>query len=199
MFLPDLPAELLAEVKTNLSYGSCVALRLTCRALYRKVEDPNRHTNGTCSDASTRAGSTVRNYDMKDLLEIEMWPEYNSAYYRPAELKQAIRRLDFFACYICRKIRCASKFSNAMMKGKRGKLGNGTAAEKAGRFCISCGIRAGTYKRGDWLQYGGATGSYGFICHRCGTFQEAGFQYRAASARFCAICRARSFGRVIIG
>lgn len=29
MFLPDLPAELLAEVKTNLSYGSYVALRLT--------------------------------------------------------------------------------------------------------------------------------------------------------------------------
>lgn len=81
---------------------------------------------------------------MRDLLEIEMWPEYNSAHYRPVELKQPIRGLDFFACYICRRIRCASKFSNAMMEGKRGKLGNGTAAEKAGRFCIPCEMRTGT-------------------------------------------------------
>ena len=72
MFLPDLPAELLAKVKTNLSYGSRVALRFTCRTLYHKVDDPNQHTNGTYSDASTRVGSTVRNYDMRDLLEIEM-------------------------------------------------------------------------------------------------------------------------------
>jgi hypothetical protein len=191
MLLPDLPAELLAEVKTNLSYGSRVALRFTCRTLYHKVDDPNQHTNGTYSDASTRAGSTVRNYDMRDLLEIEMWPEYNSAYYRPAELKQPIRGLDFFACYVCCKIRCASKFSNAMMKGKRGKLGNGTVAEKAGRFCIPCGMRVGTYTRGGWLQYGGATGSYGYVCHGCGTFQEAGFEYVAADVRFCANCRAQ--------
>ncbi|KAA8623484.1 hypothetical protein TUN199_06131 [Pyrenophora tritici-repentis] len=189
--LPDLPPELLAEVKTNLSYGSCVALRLTCRELYHKIDDPNQHTRGTHSDALTRASSITRNYDMKDLLEIELWPEYNSAYYRPTELKQPIRGLDFFACHICRKIRCTSKFSNAMMKSKRGKLGNGTVAEKAGRFCIPCGIRVGIYKRGDWLQYGGATGSYGFICHRCGTFQESGFEYLAANARFCANCRAQ--------
>ena len=116
MLLPDLPAELPAEVKTNLSYGSCVALRPTCRTLYRKVDDPNQHTNGACSDASTRVGSTVRNYNMRDLLEIEMWPEYNSAYHRPAELKQPIRGLDFFACYVCRKIRCASKFSIASLR-----------------------------------------------------------------------------------
>jgi hypothetical protein len=59
MFLLDLPAELLAEVKTNLSYRLCVALRLTCCTLYHKVDDPNQHTNGTYSDASTRVGSTV--------------------------------------------------------------------------------------------------------------------------------------------
>ena len=53
---------------------------------------------------------------MGDLLEIEMWPEYNSAYHRPAELKQPIRGLDFFACYVCRKIRCASKFSIASLR-----------------------------------------------------------------------------------
>jgi len=81
--LPDLPPELLAEVKTNLSYGSCVALRLTCRELYHKVDDPNQHTRGTHSYASTRASSITRNYDMRDLLEIELWPEYNSGYIRP--------------------------------------------------------------------------------------------------------------------
>jgi hypothetical protein len=42
-----------------------------------------------------------------------------------------------------------------MMKGKRGKLGNGTAAEKAGRLCIPCGMRVGTYARGGWLSMEG--------------------------------------------
>jgi hypothetical protein len=76
---------------------------------------------------------------MKDLLEIERWSGYNAAQYRPAEPKQPVDYEDFFACCLCLKIRFARKSFNAMIKGKRGKLGNGTIAERSGRFCINLG------------------------------------------------------------
>ena len=172
--LPSLPVELLLEIQANLSYGSRIALLSTCRELYHKIHDPGRRTNGAQTSHTNLAKTIEKGYGMRDLLEIEMWPEYHSARDRPAESRQPIPSVDFFACYLCRKIRCASKFSNAMMKGKRGKLGNGSVAEKSGRFCISCGIRVGIYKRGDWLQYGGALGSCAFVCRDCGSFIPAG-------------------------
>ena len=86
---------------------------------------------------------------MEDLLEIEMWPEYNSAQHRADDLKQPIPWLDFFACFVCRKLRCASKVSNAIMKSKRGKLGSGTSTDKIWRVCLLCGIKFKTYKGGD--------------------------------------------------
>lgn len=96
-------------------------LRLTCLILHRKIVDFSQHTNGIDFDASIHDGPTVRNYSMRDLLEIELWPEYSSAYHRSAGLKQPIRGLDSLACYFCRRIRYAGKVSNAMMESKRRK------------------------------------------------------------------------------
>jgi hypothetical protein len=186
--LPDLPTEILLEVQTFLSYGSRIALRLTCRDLYAKVDDPNQTTN-TLLRLSTSSGSEIKAYSMVDLLEIERWPEYNAAQYRSAESKQPVDYEDFFACCLCLKIRSASKFSNAMMKGKRGKLGNGTIAERIGRFCIKCGLAHGRYHRGVYLQFGGALGGYGFVCHRCGNFEHVRYDCDIQVAkRSCTRC-----------
>jgi len=65
---------------------------------------------------------------------------------------------DFFACHLCLKISSACNFSNAMMKGKRGKLGTGTVAERARHLCIPCGIAHRIYPRGTYLQFGGGRG-----------------------------------------
>ncbi|KAF1974520.1 hypothetical protein BU23DRAFT_461388, partial [Bimuria novae-zelandiae CBS 107.79] len=128
------------------------------------IEDPNRAAKG--------GTSKINAYGMADLLEIERWPEYNAAEHRPAESKQPVDQQDFFACYLCLKIRSASKFSNAMMKGKRGKLGTGSEAEKIGRFCITCGIAHGRYQRGIRIQFRGAFGGHGFVCRSCGNFEQ---------------------------
>jgi hypothetical protein len=186
--LSKLPVEILLEIQSNLSYGSRIALRRTCHELYNKVDDPNRRVNGAQSSHAGLVQTMEKCYDIRDLLEIEMWPENNSAQGRPAGSKQPIPSVDFFACFLCRKIRCASKFSNAMMKGKRGKLGNGSVAEKSKRFCISCGIRVGIYKRGDWLQYGGSLGSCAFVCRNCGSFTPVGLIYFAMDERVCPNC-----------
>jgi len=110
---------------------------------------------------------------------------------RPAASRQPIPGVDLFACYLCRKIRCASESSNAMMKGMRGKLGNGNVAEKSGHLCISCGIRVGIYKRDDWLQYGGAPGGCASICRRCGSFTPVDFLYHSVEERVCSGCNVR--------
>jgi len=125
---------------------------------------------------------------MADLLEIERWPEYNAPEYEPPESKQPDLQ-DFFACRLCLKIRSACKFSNAMMKGKRGKLGTGTVTDRSQRFCIPCGIAHGIYQRGTYLQFGGAVGGYGFVCRGCGKFEltRYGCETQAAK-RTCAAC-----------
>jgi hypothetical protein len=164
--LVTLPTELLWEIQSYLRYASAVALQLTCLELYRRLDDPNR-------SRTTRS----RPYDMTDLLEIELWPAYHQAPDTDASLKQAVDGRDYFACHICLQIRSARHFSNAMMKGKRGKLGLGTLAEKAARFCIECGIANGRYPRGALMMFGGATmaqgagGGYGFVCLLCRQFQ----------------------------
>ncbi|KAF2844090.1 hypothetical protein T440DRAFT_473671 [Plenodomus tracheiphilus IPT5] len=186
--LQNMPPEILLDIQSNLSYASRIALRLTCRELHLKIDDPDRHANDNHTGAEDLVQTTRRCYSMKDLLEIEMWPEYNSAQDRSAGSKQPFAGFDFFACNSCHRIRCASRFSNAMMKGKRGKLGSGTHAEKSGRFCISCGIRVGIYKRGDWLQYGGALGSCAYICRKCGSFVPVSFGYLAVNERVCLDC-----------
>ena len=186
--LPGLPAEILLEIQSSLSYGSRLALRLACRDIYFKVDDPNRSMSKNVSGSS--ASSTRGTYNMTDLLEIELWPEYNSAQYRPDGFQQPVHQLDFFACYMCRKIRRAGNFANAMMKAKRGKLGNGTVEDKRWRFCIPCGITHGRYIRGTSLRFGGASGGYGFICLGFGQFERAGFgDENVVDQKTCARCQ----------
>lgn len=186
--LTGLPAEILLETQRCLSYGSRLALRLTCRDLYAKIEDPNRNTE-SISCAPTSHESKIKAYRMADLLEIERWPEYNGADNRPAESRQPVDQQDFFACFLCLKIRSAGQFSNAMMKGKRGKRGNGGIAERMQRFCIPCGLAHRRYQPGTYLQFGGALGGHAFVCAGCDKFERVrhGCEVQAAR-RLCASC-----------
>ncbi|KAF1823231.1 uncharacterized protein K489DRAFT_297970, partial [Dissoconium aciculare CBS 342.82] len=134
--LSGLPVELLREIQTLLPYASHFALRITCRDLYSKISRPSH------------------SYSMVDLLAIETWPQYNHAMQRPAHLKQPIAGLDFFSCSRCLRIRSACYFSNAMMKGKRGKSAPPRA--KQGRICIQCGMASGQYHKGVSMMHGGA-------------------------------------------
>lgn len=74
-------------------------------------------------------------YSMADLLEIEQWLKYNGPKFLPLEHWQRDGWIDFFACHLCLKILSADKLANAMMKGKRGKLGEGNIDEITKRFC----------------------------------------------------------------
>ena len=191
--LTGLPAEILLAIQSYLSYGPHLALRLTCRDLYAKIEDPNRNIQtNSCVPTSDRSKNKA--YSMTDLLEIERWPEYNAAEYRPAQPKQPIDQQDFFACHLCLKIRSAGQFSNAMMKGKRGKLGQGTIAERMQRFCITCGLSHQRYRRGTHLQFGGALRRHGFVCSRCDKFKEVRYGCKIQAAeRICPSCYDRDY------
>ena len=109
-------------------------------------------------------------YTIVDLLEIEHWPVYNGAKTQERGMQQPFRGHDFFACSICLRIRSAGKFSNAMMRGKRGKLGSGSLTDRRKRFCIPCGIAQGRYRKGVTMQFGGAFGAEGKVCNDCGCF-----------------------------
>jgi hypothetical protein len=155
--LSGLPVELLREIQSLLPYASQLALRITCRDLYSESSRP----------------STV--YQMVDLLAIETWPQYNDAMQRPAHLKQPIAGLDFFSCSRCLRIRSACYFSNAMMKGKRGK--SASPRDKLGRICIQCGMASGQYRKGVSMMYGGAPVSgimehTGVVCPYCEEFHS---------------------------
>ncbi|PVH92249.1 hypothetical protein DM02DRAFT_472497, partial [Periconia macrospinosa] len=159
-----LPSETLHEIQASLSYSSQLALRLTCREIHGKLIDPTKFVT-----LSPRRGNAPirRTYDIYDLLEIEQWPTYTGVRGRPEYAKQPIAGHDFFACSLCLKLRSAGKFSNAMMKGKRGKLGSGTVEERRSRFCIPCGVAHNRYQKGTQLKFGGASGGYGFVCLEC--------------------------------
>lgn len=133
---------------------------------------------------------------MTDLLEIERWPEYNGAEGKLGHEAQPIAGRDFFACYLCLKIRSATKFSNAMMKGKRGKLGSGTIAERWTRFCIDCGCKKKKFSPGTEFNFGGALGGTGFICFDCSIFVNKCSYESKAIKRLCDECaRDRAEGR----
>jgi hypothetical protein len=176
--LPDLPSELIHEISNHMSYGSRLALQLSCSELFAKADRPTRPT---------------KDYSMADLLEIEQWPEYNRAKLMPPECQQPVGQLDFFACHLCLKIRSADRFANAMMKGKRGKLGQGTVEERSKRFCIPCGTKYRRYQRGTYLQFGGPSAWHGFVCRGCGKFEVTEYCSKAQVAgRKCTVCWDRS-------
>src|ERR1700761_8929116 len=109
---------------------------------------------------------------MTDLLEIELWPCYNSAPYREEYLRQPAAGSDFFACQFCLKIRSAKHFSNAMMKSKRGKLSPVPTNERQRRICITCGVTSNRFSPGTFTQFGGIRGGYGVLCIGCKKFKE---------------------------
>jgi hypothetical protein len=188
---PGLPADVLSCVQDLLSYASRVALRCTCPELRAKVKDPNGATGKASSATNISSQPSALPYTMEDLLETELWPEYNGAPHREGgHHKQLIRGHDFFACHLCLKIRCASHFSNAMMRSKRGKIGLGNTAYKIGRFCASCGVRSGKYIRGVSFMMGGVQGGYGLVCQTCGRYErvECGFETTLHGA-LCESCR----------
>lgn len=190
-YLSNLPDETLGEIQASLSYASQLALRLTCRELHAKLTDPDKPTT---IYQQVENSPIQQAYDIYDLLEIEQWPAYTGVHGRPEHVKQPIAGHDFFACSLCLKLRSASKFSNAMMKGKRGKLGSGTVEERRSRFCIPCGVAQDRYRRGTQLQYGGAGGGYGFVCLGCGSFNGVGYSFERASfsLRLCDSCYKQS-------
>lgn len=165
----SLPAELLLIILNHLDYSSKLAIQWTSKALYSVMED---HW-------------ISRTYTMKDLLEIERWPRFTIGQ-RGEGTKQPIALLDYFACHICLKIRSASYFSNAMMKGHRGKLSPILSPERKNRFCIPCGVRWHRYRPGVRIQFGGATGGDGLVCYKCHRFKKVSpIEFKE---RTCAAC-----------
>ncbi|KAF7502071.1 hypothetical protein GJ744_007516 [Endocarpon pusillum] len=136
---------------------------------------------------------------MSDLLEVEKWPCYDLAGNSEGHLKQALATRDFFACSLCLKIRCASKFSNAMMKGKRGKHSAAASAEKderSKRFCIDCGMRYGKCLPGVDFDFGRVKisdggyelgGGHGVVCPLCCQFKRVSGVLRPYK-RTCQAC-----------
>lgn len=145
--------------------ASMIAIALTCRRFHNTVIPPK------CS--------------MADLVQIERWPCYDRAATAEDHFKQAIDGADFFACYLCLRIRSALKFSNAMMKGKRGKKSLPAIQNsdcRLRRFCIDCGIKSNLYIAGTTFQYGGAWlgwneegGGYGLVCLQCRQFRHVSY------------------------
>lgn len=189
--LPGLPADILLCIQEYLSYASRVALRSSCPELRAKIKNLNGTPRKASFTTARSSQSSALPYTMEDLLEVELWPEYNGAPSREeGALKQPIRGHDFFACHLCLKIRCASYFSNAMMRSKRGKIGIGTTSDKIGRFSAPCGAKSGKYIRGVSFMMGGYDGGYGLVCQKCGEYERvrSGFGTTSHGA-LCECCR----------
>ncbi|KFY75564.1 hypothetical protein V499_04448 [Pseudogymnoascus sp. VKM F-103] len=67
----SLPFEILCSITNHLTYSSHLALSLTCRELYHRVDTPRQPYT-----RPPRSKAKVKTYTMFDLLEIENWPEY---------------------------------------------------------------------------------------------------------------------------
>jgi hypothetical protein len=181
-----LPPELLDNIAKRCNYASTLALRYTCRELYMKIT-----TSRSTAEAKNATGN--KSYSMCDLLEIEKWPCYDFAGGAEDHLKRALATRDFFACSYCLKIRCASKFSNAMMKGKRGKHSpiSSDRHERCSRFCIDCGVAHGRYPPGVHFDFGGAPdglgGGHGVVCYGCRKFRRiyTGLGYGVRRCQAC--------------
>lgn len=147
-----LPTEILLIITKELTYASLLSLRMTCRFFRNLLSLP-------------RPNCTIQ-----DLLEIEIWAKYHPARDRPLESQHPTAD-DYFACSRCLKIKSSDNFSDAMMKGSRGKFANGMWINKDTRFCISCGINNEIYIPSTKLFYGGGRRNYGFVCNVCSRFE----------------------------
>ena len=154
--LESLPIEILQLISGHLDYASTIAMRETCHDVHKRVTAP-------------------KDYTMADLLAIERWPEYDGASREVDDhFRQALAGRDFFACYLCKKIRSASQFGNAMMKSTRGKRPSPDKDQRHKRFCVNCAVEHNRWPKGQRVQFGGMSLSFeegsGIVCCRCGRF-----------------------------
>lgn len=98
---------------------------------------------------------------MKDLLEIELWPEFASSHHGVLEIPD---KNDFFACRSCLKVRSAIEFRNPYMTGYYGKYGKDLLRGRVARYYIECEIRSKIYHGEERYDFGGASGGYATIC-----------------------------------
>lgn len=106
--LLSLPVEILSSITNHLSYSSHLALSLTCRELYAKVDSPRQPYT-----LPVPAGTSTKTYIMADLLEIENWeePGADSLWDTCLGFRNP-QSTDLFACRICLRLRMATKFIN---------------------------------------------------------------------------------------
>ncbi|EON62378.1 hypothetical protein W97_01600 [Coniosporium apollinis CBS 100218] len=162
MSLLGIPQELLNTITKDLDYASITLLRWTCKSLYHKVDV----ANNTGARERPRDGKI---YNMYDLIQLELWPCYDPNWHGGHGPKHSV---DSFACSSCLKIRPARHFSNAMVRGRRGKESQNPA--KLRRFCIACGVKTRQYRPGMKLRYGrsnGCEGGCALVCPKCHWFK----------------------------
>ncbi|OAL74062.1 hypothetical protein A7D00_2091 [Trichophyton violaceum] len=182
MGLLTIPVELLDEITGYLTYSSRFALSLTCRTLHAWIDNLYCTSKKCDNPLSERlAQSLCPVIKPKDLFEMEMWPGY---------LEQDNIRMahGYFACGECVRLRRARHFTNAMMKGKRGKVGSGTIEQRSKRVCIQCCFRLGRFSPGTTFYFGGAeVDGYGIVCARCRGYEEyEGYHWNASGT--CSRC-----------
>lgn len=187
MSLLSMPLELLDEITGHLGYSSWLALSLTCRALHARIDNPYCTSRGPEKSLAERLSrSRCPAISTKDLFEIEMWPGYRG------ETLIGFSN-DYFACGICIRLRRAKHFTNAMMKGKKGKIGSGTVEQRSRRICMQCCLQLGLITPGTIFRFGGASVlRYGSVCARCRGFEELGVTVYSVKHRLCSKCLASS-------
>ena len=154
----SLPNELLHKAISQLLPRDRLALRLTCYNFKNRIpaEKPA--------------------WNMDDLVLIERWYCYNPVGLSTLQVRATE---DYFACSSCLKIRAARHFSNAMMKGPRGKRCPDPLKNKANtRKCLDCLTKIQHYPTGLLIEYGGLGGGHGFVCRDCYKFSSCWWDAR---------------------
>ena len=164
-YLGALPQEMLLYLAKFLTYASTFALRYSCRTFYNIIKPSE-------------------NLTMADLLDIEKWPWYSAGNYR---FRHTLATLDFFACSLCLRLRSPKEFSNAMMRGAKGKNSPNSSVSAIERFCIPCGIKTNKYPRGTKMHYGGPSvcggHGYGVVCRECGQLKPEVNEWRCQTCQ----------------
>ena len=178
-----LPHEIWRYILHYLDYPGAIALRMTNWDFHRHFAALNK-AHGKVS------------FTMDDLLQIETWAEYDFAGQSstPQDAKQACSGLDAFACSVCLRIRDASHFTNAMMKGSRSKERSKGRDRRSDRFCIECGVRGHRFTQpGVPIRFGGRqsgwqNSGYGAICPGCRQFHILREFKMDDRANYCNLC-----------